>query len=81
MNAMISPCTLICSIDMKTGFCVGCGRTGDEIAGWTGFTDRERLDLMDLLPTRLDTVDPGKLRELGLKRAANASIRKETTTA
>jgi predicted Fe-S protein YdhL (DUF1289 family) len=81
MNAMISPCTLICSIDMKTGFCVGCGRTGDEIAGWTGFTDGERLDLMDLLPTRLDTVDPGKLRQLSLKRAANASIRKETTTA
>ena len=78
---MISPCTLICSIDMKTGFCVGCGRTGNEIAGWTGFTDDERIELMDLLPTRLDTVDPGKLWEISLKRAANASIRKETTTA
>lgn len=78
---MISPCTLICSIDMKTGFCVGCGRTGNEIAGWTGFTDEERIELMDLLPTRLDTVDPGQLRETSRRRTADASIRKETTTA
>ena len=81
MNAMISPCTLICSIDMKTGFCVGCGRTGNEIAGWTGFTDEERVQLMDLLPTRLDTVEPEKLRVGSRRRTANAAIRKETTTA
>ncbi|MBB6506839.1 hypothetical protein F4695_000158 [Rhizobium soli] len=66
---------------MKTGFCVGCGRTGNEIAGWTGFTDDERIQLMDLLPTRLDTVDPVKLLEVSRKRTANAAIRKETTTA
>ena len=66
---------------MKTGFCVGCGRTGNEIAGWTGFTDEERIDLMDLLPTRLDTVEPEKLRDLSRRRTANAAIRKETTTA
>ena len=78
---MISPCTLICSIDMKTGFCVGCGRTGDEIAGWTGFTDEERIDLMDLLPTRLDNVEPEKLGVASRRRTADAAIRKETTTA
>ncbi|KQQ73016.1 Fe-S oxidoreductase [Rhizobium sp. Leaf321] len=78
---MISPCTLICSIDLKTGFCVGCGRTGNEIAGWTGFTDDERIQLMDLLPTRLDTVDPVKLLQVSRKRTADAKIRKETTTA
>jgi len=66
---------------MKTGFCVGCGRTGNEIAGWTGFTDEERVQLMDLLPTRLDTVEPEKLRDLTRRRTANAAIRKETTTA
>ena len=66
---------------MKTGFCVGCGRTGNEIAGWTGFTDDERIQLMDLLPTRLDTVDPAKLLEISRKRAADAKIRKETSTA
>jgi len=66
---------------MKTGFCLGCGRTGDEIAGWTGFTDDERVQLMDLLPTRLDTVDPVKLLEVSRKRTADAKIRKETTTA
>ena len=66
---------------MKTGFCVGCGRTGNEIAGWTGFTDDERVQLMDLLPTRLDTVEPVKLLEVSRKRTADAKIRKETTTA
>ena len=66
---------------MKTGFCLGCGRTGDEIAGWTGFTDDERVQLMDLLPTRLDTVEPVKLLEVSRKRTADAKIRKETTTA
>jgi len=66
---------------MKTGFCLGCGRTGDEIAGWTGFTDDERVQLMDLLPTRLDTVEPVKLLEVSRKKTADAKIRKETTTA
>ena len=31
---MISPCILVCSIDTKTGYCFGCGRTRDEIAAW-----------------------------------------------
>ena len=28
---MESPCILVCSIDMVTGYCFGCGRTRDEI--------------------------------------------------
>ena len=34
MTAIESPCILVCSIDMKTGYCFGCGRTRDEISGW-----------------------------------------------
>ena len=37
-----SPCILVCSIDMKTGFCFGCGRTRDEIAGWLTMNDGAR---------------------------------------
>ncbi len=54
---MISPCTLVCSIDMTTGYCFGCGRTRDEIAGWMDYTDGERQVVMDALPARLDTVE------------------------
>ena len=28
-----SPCVGTCELDVVTGWCVGCGRTGDEIAG------------------------------------------------
>ncbi|HWU60637.1 MAG TPA: DUF1289 domain-containing protein [Ensifer sp.] len=54
---MESPCILVCSIDDKTGYCFGCGRTRAEIAGWIEMTDGERRALMELLPARLETVE------------------------
>lgn len=54
---MESPCILVCSIDMKTGYCFGCGRTRDEIAGWTSYTDQQRRSIMEGLPARLETVE------------------------
>lgn len=32
-----SPCTGICKLDPHTGWCNGCRRTRDEIAGWRTF--------------------------------------------
>ena len=29
-----SPCVKICVIDPLSALCIGCGRTGDEIARW-----------------------------------------------
>ncbi|MCM2399184.1 DUF1289 domain-containing protein [Rhizobium sp. S95] len=60
---MESPCILVCSIDMKTGYCFGCGRTRDEIAGWIGYTDQERRSIMEGLPARLETVERKPRRE------------------
>jgi predicted Fe-S protein YdhL (DUF1289 family) len=60
---MISPCILICSIDMKTGYCFGCGRTRDEIAGWMDYTDHERHLVMEELPARLETIERRPRRE------------------
>ena len=54
---MESPCILVCSMDDKTGYCFGCGRTRDEIAGWIEMTDAERRSVMNLLPARLETVE------------------------
>lgn len=51
-SAPLTPCIGICKLDSR-GYCVGCLRTGDEIARWRGMTDHERLRLMrDVLPTR-----------------------------
>lgn len=60
---MESPCILVCSIDMKTGYCFGCGRTRDEIGAWTTYTDQERRSIMQSLPERLETVERKPRRE------------------
>ena len=67
---MESPCILVCSIDDKTGYCFGCGRTRDEIAGWIGYTDAERLSIMTTLPARLETVERKPRRETRRTRMA-----------
>lgn len=60
---MESPCILICSIDDKTGFCFGCGRTRDEIGSWISYSDTERRSIMAILPARLETVERKPRRE------------------
>ncbi len=37
-----SPCTSVCTLDSRTGFCVGCFRTLDEIAAWSDLDDEAR---------------------------------------
>jgi predicted Fe-S protein YdhL (DUF1289 family) len=34
-----SPCINVCRMDDATGWCDGCLRTIDEIAGWSSFDD------------------------------------------
>jgi predicted Fe-S protein YdhL (DUF1289 family) len=47
-----SPCTGVCCLD-RQGFCEGCHRTGEEIAGWLQMSDHQRRWLMDhVLPHR-----------------------------
>lgn len=48
-----SPCVQVCVIDPVTRFCMGCGRTGEEIASWPFKTEDERLTLMAQLPERM----------------------------
>lgn len=48
-----SPCIQVCVIDPVTRFCMGCGRTGEEIAGWPFKTEDERIALMAQLPERM----------------------------
>jgi len=37
-----SPCIKICTLDARSGLCLGCGRTIDEIARWTAISAAER---------------------------------------
>ena len=67
---MESPCILVCSIDMVTGYCFGCGRTRDEIGGWTLYTSDRRRAIMAELPARLETVERKPRRETRRARMA-----------
>ena len=68
-----SPCNDVCQLETKSGLCLGCGRTGDEIMRWLGYTDAERDAVTALLPARLDAMgmptDPRARREEGERRA------------
>jgi predicted Fe-S protein YdhL (DUF1289 family) len=69
--AVASPCILVCAIDPKTGYCFGCGRTREEIAGWLGMSDAERASLMrTALPERLRRVVRPPRRETRRARVA-----------
>jgi hypothetical protein len=48
-----SPCVKICTLDARSGLCLGCGRTLDEIAQWRKLSDAERKRVMAELPARL----------------------------
>ena len=47
-----SPCIDICKLDGKTGFCLGCLRTRDEIRGWKTMSDDVRLAVINERPGR-----------------------------
>jgi predicted Fe-S protein YdhL (DUF1289 family) len=48
-----SPCTNVCALDPATGWCLGCGRTIEEIAGWGMATAEERRAILAALPGRM----------------------------
>ena len=48
-----SPCTNVCRIDRRSGWCEGCRRTVDEITRWSLASDAERLAILDELPARV----------------------------
>lgn len=70
MTAIESPCILVCSIDDRTGYCFGCGRTRAEIAGWIAMTPQDRRAVMAELPARLQTVERKPRRETRRARLA-----------
>lgn len=48
-----SPCTNVCRIDRRSGWCEGCRRTVDEITRWPLASDAERDAILAELPGRV----------------------------
>ncbi|MGE5338814.1 MAG: DUF1289 domain-containing protein [Gemmatimonadota bacterium] len=51
-DPVASPCVSVCRMNPATGYCEGCLRTIDEIAGWTVFDDDEKRAIVAQLPRR-----------------------------
>jgi uncharacterized protein len=47
-----SPCVKICVIHPQARICIGCYRTGDEIAAWSRLSPEARASVMQDLPAR-----------------------------
>jgi predicted Fe-S protein YdhL (DUF1289 family) len=47
-----TPCVNICTLDARSGRCLGCARTLDEIARWGSMSSAERARIMSKLPGR-----------------------------
>jgi predicted Fe-S protein YdhL (DUF1289 family) len=52
-----SPCISLCVMDGATGWCLGCGRTLDEIARWGGTDQADRDAVMAELPARMEQLE------------------------
>jgi len=49
---IISPCNDICTIDHKSGLCLGCTRTQDEIKNWLHYSDDQKIKVLKDLKRR-----------------------------
>ena len=58
-----SPCVDVCRLDPKTGWCLGCGRTANEIGAWSKLTPFRRSRLERELARRLVKLGPRTLSE------------------
>lgn len=47
-----SPCINVCRMDDATGWCDGCLRTIDEIAGWSSFDDATKRAIWQAIGAR-----------------------------
>ncbi len=54
---LASPCVRICVLDAAASLCIGCGRTIEEIATWSGMSEGARLAVMGVLDERLRSVE------------------------
>jgi uncharacterized protein len=68
-----TPCVKICVVEPESGFCIGCGRTRDEIGQWLGMSVQNRRDVMGQLEERIATLTSRKTRRGGRRGRLAAS--------
>ncbi|WP_094779648.1 DUF1289 domain-containing protein [Paraburkholderia ribeironis] len=69
--AVDSPCINVCRIDGKSGLCVGCFRTREEIRGWKTMIDHRRHQVINDRPRREAKVQRESQRLLTCDEFAN----------
>lgn len=62
-KALASPCNKICTIEPRSGLCIGCARNLSEIAAWIEYSDNERSRIMAELPRRLASLHDANSNE------------------
>lgn len=67
-----SPCINVCRMDDATGWCDGCLRSIDEIAGWSSFDDDTKRAIWQAIDERHEQL---------MARRANAATRVVSPTA
>jgi len=72
--AIESPCVKICVVDPETGYCIGCGRTREEIAGWLGLAPAERRAIMQRLDERVRGLTRAKRRKGGARARRGGTL-------
>jgi predicted Fe-S protein YdhL (DUF1289 family) len=71
--AIQSPCIQLCVMEPDSGFCMGCGRTRDEIASWISLSPAQRETVIGQLDQRLVNLTRNKRRKGGRRtRLADA---------
>ncbi|MEM7261017.1 MAG: DUF1289 domain-containing protein [Planctomycetota bacterium] len=49
---LVTPCIGLCILDPPTGYCMGCLRTGGEIARWRSANESERRGILEKIRSR-----------------------------
>jgi uncharacterized protein len=53
MDEVASPCIDKCALDHTQRWCLGCGRSVEEITGWQSADAEKRRAILEELPARL----------------------------
>ena len=51
ISKVVSPCIKICTL--QNDFCIGCGRSTQEIAEWSNASRKRKEEILERLPNRL----------------------------
>lgn len=52
MSDIKSPCEKLCRLDLRSGYCMGCKRSIEEIRRWPSMDNAEKLKTLALLKNR-----------------------------